>query len=217
MSSGQPGTYFSRPEHIFPLLEDGKIPTEQFLKACQGIADFVGFLGVAFSPVKSDIWGNVLKVKTKFETNPIAMRYVQDLVDVDLREHNGHLGIATEGLLWLKRGLEFMLQLLSLMVSEYYSTVDKSLTENPVNIVRKSYEMTLKRHHNFVSKQLFKLVIHAAPYRRDILKAVANGADGMDEICIQHIASHLDNFRSNVAALVGHYEMRNLESPPPPR
>ena len=40
----QPGqeTYFAKPEHFFPHLEEGKIPTEQFLSACQGIADFVG-------------------------------------------------------------------------------------------------------------------------------------------------------------------------------
>ncbi|VDM66823.1 unnamed protein product [Strongylus vulgaris] len=35
-------TYFAKPAHLFPSLEDGKIPTEQFLSACQGIADFVG-------------------------------------------------------------------------------------------------------------------------------------------------------------------------------
>lgn len=38
-------TYFAKPSHLFPHLEDGKIPTEQFLSACQGIADFVGQLG----------------------------------------------------------------------------------------------------------------------------------------------------------------------------
>lgn len=35
-------TYFSHSERMFPHLEDGKIPTGQFLQACQGIADFVG-------------------------------------------------------------------------------------------------------------------------------------------------------------------------------
>ncbi len=36
-------TYFSKPEHLFPELDAaGTIPTEQFLKACHGIAEFVG-------------------------------------------------------------------------------------------------------------------------------------------------------------------------------
>ncbi|KAK5965480.1 Glycolipid transfer protein [Trichostrongylus colubriformis] len=207
-------TYFSKPQHLFPHLEDGKIPTEQFLSACQGIADFVGFLGTAFSPVKADINGNVVKVRTRFEKDRIGQRYLQDLIDMDLREHGGNFGIATEGLLWLKRsvnsafffvilmaerfrGLEFMLELLTSMVQEYRSSPDKSKTENLVGVINKAYEKSLKRHHGFMSKQLFKLVIHAAPYRRTILKAVALGKDGLDDLCIEHIASHLDNFRIN--------------------
>ena len=42
MASNEEETYFSREELMFPHLDDGKIPTEQFLSACQGIADFVG-------------------------------------------------------------------------------------------------------------------------------------------------------------------------------
>ncbi|KAK5978246.1 Glycolipid transfer protein [Trichostrongylus colubriformis] len=206
-------TYFSKPQHLFPHLEDGKIPTEQFLSACQGIADFVGFLGTAFSPVKADINGNVVKVRTRFEKDRIGQRYLQDLIDMDLREHGGNFGIATEGLLWLKRGLEFMLELLTLMVQEYRSSPDKSKTENLVAVINKAYEKSLKRHHGFMSKQLFKLVIHAAPYRRTILKAVALGKDGLDDLCIEHIASHLDNFRINVGVLVDYYLLKKLDTP----
>ncbi|KAK6036724.1 glycolipid transfer protein, partial [Cooperia oncophora] len=154
-----------------------------------------GFLGAAFSPVKADINGNVVKVRTRFEKDRIGQRYLQDLIDNDLKDHGGNLGIATEGLLWLKRGLEFMLEMLTLMVQEYRSTADKSKTENLVGVINRAYEKSLKRHHGFMSKQLFKLVIHAAPYRRTILKAVALGKDGLDDVCIELIASHLDNFR----------------------
>lgn len=35
-------TYFSHMERMFPQIENDKVPTEQFLRACQGIADFVG-------------------------------------------------------------------------------------------------------------------------------------------------------------------------------
>ncbi|EPB69124.1 glycolipid transfer protein [Ancylostoma ceylanicum] len=206
-------TYFAKPEHLFPHLEDGKIPTQEFLSACQGIADFVGFLGTAFAPVKADINGNVVKVRTRFEKDRIGQRYLQDLIDADLRENGGKLGVATEGLLWLKRGLEFMLEMLTLMVEEYKSSADKSKTENLVGVINTAYERSLKRHHGFMSKQLFKLVIHAAPYRRNILKAVALGKDGLDDVCIEHIANHLDNFRINVGVLVDYYLAKKLETP----
>jgi hypothetical protein len=41
--SGEPETYFSAPERLFPdVTSDGKIPTKEFISACQGIGDFVG-------------------------------------------------------------------------------------------------------------------------------------------------------------------------------
>jgi hypothetical protein len=35
-------TYFSHKERLFPDLVDGNIETEQFLSACEGLANFVG-------------------------------------------------------------------------------------------------------------------------------------------------------------------------------
>jgi len=104
------------------------------------------------------------------------MRLLQDLIDLDIAERNGSLGVATEGLLWLKRfrieklqflkfisnrGLEFMLELLKQLVKEYRSSAtngDLAKTESLTGILRNSYEKTLQRHHNFVSKQLFKVL-----------------------------------------------------------
>ncbi|KJH50106.1 glycolipid transfer protein [Dictyocaulus viviparus] len=213
-------TYFAKPEHLFPHLEDGKIPTEPFLSACQGIADFVGFLGAAFLPIKADINGNVVKVRTRYEKDKKGQRFLQDLIDSDLRDNSGRLGSATEGLLWLKRGLEFMLEMLTLMVQEYRSSIEKSKTDSLVGVINKAYERSLKRHHGFMSKQLFKLslfflVIHAAPYRKTILKAVALGKEGLDDLCIEHIANHLDNFRLNVSVLVNYYVLKKLDTPGP--
>ncbi|KAI1722706.1 glycolipid transfer protein (GLTP) domain-containing protein [Ditylenchus destructor] len=211
----QVDTYFSNKDRMFPELEDGLIPTEQFLMACQGVADFVGFLGKAFSPVKSDISGNVTKVRTKYESDKENLKYVQNLVDVDLAQNNGKMGLATEGLLWLKRGLEFMLEMLRLLVKEYNGTPsEKQRSENMTKILNEAYEKSLKRHHNFVSKQLFKLVIHAAPYRKDLLKALSYGREGLEDVCVLHISELLGNFESNVNSVVEHYYVKNLETRP---
>jgi len=61
----------------------------------------------------------------------------------------------------------------------------------------------------------FKVLIHAAPYRKTLLKALAYGNDGMDEICIGHIEELLGNFEANVDSLVSHYYAKKLETPPP--
>ncbi|KAF7637379.1 GLTP domain-containing protein [Meloidogyne graminicola] len=207
-------TYFSHKERIFPKLQDGKIPTEQFLLACQGIADFVGFLGTAFIPVKNDISGNVRKVENKFETDRQKLYFLQDLIDADIHESNGKIGLATEGLLWLKRGLEFMLSMLKQLVKDYKNGISNgnlSKSENITNILRNAYETTLKRHHNFISKQLFKVVIHAAPSRKTLLKALAFGNENLERECINHIEELLGNFGANVQSLVAYYNLKGLE------
>ncbi|KAF8368238.1 hypothetical protein PRIPAC_86067 [Pristionchus pacificus] len=148
-------TDFAKKEHLFPCLqEDSGIPTEPFLSAFQGLADFVGFMGTAFAPVKSDIAGNV---RTRWLKDRIGQDTLQKLIASDLKDNGGKLGIATEGLLWLKRGQEFMLLMLIFMVRDYRK--DKASTESLVSVINGAYEGSLKRHHGFISKQVFKVRI----------------------------------------------------------
>nr|CAD2132903.1 unnamed protein product [Meloidogyne enterolobii] len=207
-------TYFSHKERIFPELQNGKIPTNQFLLACQGIADFV-FLVLHLFLFKNDISGNVHKISKLFETDKKKMYFLQDLIDEDISENNGKIGIATEGLLWLKRGLQFMLLLLKQLVKDYRNGVlngDLVKSENLTPNLRNSYENTLKKHHNFISKQLFKVVIHAAPSRKTLLKALAYGNDGLEKECINHIDELIGNFEANVQSLVAYYNLKGLEN-----
>lgn len=52
-----------------------------------------------------------------------------------------------------------MLELLKHLVHSYNQSksTNTSQTENISHILRGSYDKTLKRHHNFISKQLFKV------------------------------------------------------------
>ncbi|VDO13874.1 unnamed protein product [Brugia timori] len=174
-----------------------------------------GFLGTAFIPIKNDISGNVAKVRTKYESGIDKCKYIEDLIEDDLAKNSGKMGSATEGLLWLKRGLEFMLEFLSEMVQVYRSSTDKTKTDNLTDSINKAYNNTLKRHHGFISKQLFKIIILAAPTRSTVLKALAEGGEGMDDICIDHVAAHLDNFRTNVTSIVNYYITKKLDTPNP--
>lgn len=60
-----------------------------------------------------------------------------------------------------------------------------------------------------------QVVILAAPTRSTILKALAEGEEGVDDVCIDHIAAHLDNFRTNVAHIVNYYIIKKLDTPNP--
>ena len=60
-------------------------------------------------------------------------------------------------------------------------------------------------------------MIHAAPYRKTLLTALAYGNEKLEEICIHHIEQLLANFELNVNSLVTHYNLRKLETMPPPQ
>lgn len=60
-----------------------------------------------------------------------------------------------------------------------------------------------------------QIVILAAPTRSTILKALAEGREGVDDICIGHIATHLSNFRANVVHIVNYYINKKLDTPNP--
>jgi len=172
----------------------------------------VGHFGTAFKPVQNDILGNVTKVRNKYLTDPVKFEFLQDLIDDDLAAHGGKFGVPTEGLLWLKRGLEFMLNFLILLVESYRTNKEK--TESMTPALKEAYAKSLMRHHNFMSKQLFNVVVHAAPYRKTLLKAAAYNHDGMEDIVISEIESHLENFKKNVDVLVQCYYDKNLETRP---
>ncbi|KAI6241611.1 Glycolipid transfer protein [Aphelenchoides fujianensis] len=188
----EPETYFSAPDRLFPSLSDGKIPTQQFLAACNG----------------NDVLGNVKKVRTMYETDPAQFAFLEDLVEADLKAHNGKLGLASEGLLWLKRGLEFMLEMLMGLV-EMHQTGNSS--DSLYTLLSNCYERTLKHHHGFVSRQLFKVVLAAAPSRKSLIKTVAYGKEGMENYCIEHMNAHIHNFKECVHTLVHFYAARGLD------
>jgi hypothetical protein len=43
------------------------------------------------------------------------------------------------------------------------------------NLLSSCYEDTLKHHHNFISRQLFKVILLAAPSKKTLFRTVAYG------------------------------------------
>jgi hypothetical protein len=111
---------------------------------------------MAFNPVKSDILGNVVKIRTYQLSSPLSSTTIQSLVLSELAQKKH---TATEGLVWLVRGLDFTCQALSrnmMIESEELSTS-----------FRNAYGNTLKPHHSFLVKPVFSAAMSATPYRKD--------------------------------------------------
>ncbi|EFQ30554.1 glycolipid transfer protein [Colletotrichum graminicola] len=137
--------------------KDNAIATTDFLDAAESLTTIFDALGgVAFGPVKSDMGGNIKKLRERQLAAPAESATLQDLVKNELatKKH-----VATEGLVWLNRGLEFTCIALSQNVAKD--------SEELADSFRAAYSTTLKPHHSFLVKPIFSAAMSACPYRKD--------------------------------------------------
>ncbi|PNY23974.1 Pleckstriny domain-containing family A member 8 [Tolypocladium capitatum] len=133
------------------------VATTEFLDAAESLTTIFDALGsVAFSPVKSDILGNVKKLRDRQLAAPADSENVQDLCRNELKTKKH---TATEGLTWLVRGLDFTCIALSKNVA--------NAAEELADSFRGAYGQTLKPHHSFLVKPVFSAAMSACPYRKD--------------------------------------------------
>lgn len=76
---------------------------------------------------------------------------------------------ATEGLMWLLRGLQFTLAALRRSLDNPDEELSVSFT--------KAYEATLSKHHSFVVRPVFSVAMKACPYRKDFYAKLGEPAD----------------------------------------
>jgi hypothetical protein len=174
--------------------KDNAINTTEFLEAAEALTTIFDVLGgVAFSPVKNDMLGNIKKVRDRQLAAPAESETLQELVKNELatKKHT-----ATEGLLWLVRyeaqqhhsklphgntslhtnhghvtnsGLEFTQIGLSSNVAKESEELSDSF--------RTAYASTLKPHHSFVVKPIFSAAMSATPYRKDFYSKLGDDSE----------------------------------------
>ncbi|KAK3903124.1 hypothetical protein C8A05DRAFT_43605 [Staphylotrichum tortipilum] len=141
------------------------ISTTEFLEAAESLTTMFDLLGsVAFAPVKKDMLGNVEKIRKRQLAAPLESQNLQDLVRNELKSKSH---TATEGLLWLLRGLEFTCIALTQNLANHEHELSESF--------RSAYGVTLKPHHSFLIKPVFSAAMSACPYRKDFYNKL--GAD----------------------------------------
>jgi len=137
--------------------KDNSVSTTEFLEAAESMTALFDILGsVAFQPVKKDILGNIKKIRDRQLAAPLDSLSLQDLVTNELKTKKH---TATEGLLWLTRGLDFTAAALAQNIAHPNEELSVSF--------RGAYADTLKPHHSFVVKPIFSAAMSACPYRKD--------------------------------------------------
>ncbi len=137
---------------------EGEISTLEFLEASESLVKLFNLLGsTAFSVVQSDMTGNINKVSTRFLSDPVNCATLQKLILTEIKE--GGKKTATQGLLWLTRGLQFTAVAMRKCIDNQDWELNKCF--------EKAYNETLIKFHSILIRPVFKLAMKACPYRKD--------------------------------------------------
>ncbi|OAV96231.1 hypothetical protein PTTG_03445 [Puccinia triticina 1-1 BBBD Race 1] len=154
--------YFDQIKRSFadvPVTDEG-VDTLAFLEACEDLVKlFDLFESKAFAVVQNDLTGNIAKIRKRYDACPEKSKTLESLVENEKAEKKKD---ATQGLLWLTRGLHFTCEGLQLTQKNPGEELSVSFTT--------AYQGTLKDYHSFVVKPIFGLAMKACPYRADLFK-----------------------------------------------
>ncbi|KAF8475699.1 glycolipid transfer protein domain-containing protein [Kalaharituber pfeilii] len=189
-------TFFDTAKRSFKNVtvdENNGINTTEFLEAAESVVTLFDLLGsAAFKPVQSDMTGNITKIRNA--QNEIGGDTTNTLQKLTTAEQKAGKKTATEGLLWLNRGLEFTAQALRNNHSNSTEELSTSFTS--------AYKGTLQKHHNFVVKGIFSVAMKACPYRKTFYEKLGN-----DQALVQtELAEWLNALEKNVRILNDHYQ-----------
>ncbi|RKO96308.1 hypothetical protein CXG81DRAFT_10182 [Caulochytrium protostelioides] len=137
-----------------PLTAAGEIPTDEFLQATEDLIRIFDTMGAAFVVVKNDMHGNVVKIRTRRQQDPAGTVTLQALVK---SEKAAGANTATEGLLWLKRALQFVTLGLRLNLANPKEELSVSF--------KTAYGQTLSKFHGIMVRPIFSLAMKSCPYR----------------------------------------------------
>jgi len=159
------GTFFETAKFNFKnvSIDNKAINTSEFLEASESVVSLFDHLSVAFKAVQVDMSGNIKKIRDRQLAFPDKSETLQALTSAEIAEGKK---TATQGLLWLNRGLSFT------------SVALRGSHTNPTEELGKSfdtaYQETLKKHHGMVAKALFSTAMMACPTRATFYPKLGN-------------------------------------------
>ncbi|XP_011290767.1 glycolipid transfer protein [Musca domestica] len=180
----------------FPPVIDDKLETEMFLTSSNEIVDVIRSFGSLFTPVISDMTGNITKIRKAYEKNCQKYKYLDDLIILNIGVDN----TAANALLWLKRGL----QLICTFFENIYNDVQQS------DVVKKhlqdAYEKTLKPYHGFIVQSTIKIIYSWVPTRSQL---IGQGPDHDENIKV--LATFLPTMRGHLDRIDALLKKHNLD------
>ncbi|KAJ5692683.1 Glycolipid transfer protein HET-C2 [Penicillium macrosclerotiorum] len=191
------GTWFGTMQRSFeevPIDAENGISTVEFLEAAQALTTmFDALQSVAFKFVKDDLINNITKIQKRYDAAPAESQTLQALVSNELKtgKHT-----ASEGLLWLVRGLEFTVKALRLTLDKPSVEISKTFSE--------AYAETLQKVHNWIAgKGIAQAIKSGAPYREVFYGKLGGDPDAINAamrkevVALEKVVEILQTFQAD--------------------
>eukprot|EP01135_Chromosphaera_perkinsii_P000099 Nk52_evm1s26 gene=Nk52_evmTU1s26 len=201
-------TKITTPMSDVNLSQVGEVPTEDFLKACDGISMIFDVLGsIKFKMLKDDMCGNINRLRGKYESNRSACATLQSIIQLEIRE-NTHQDkkSCTVGLLWLKRALEFILHFVDL-VRKLPATESKL-----GGCAQEAYAKSLKPFHGMIVGGIFSVAVRSVPTREDLFMALSNEKAVGDDVVLFDMEEFVKGLSPVINAIDQYYKQSKLDS-----
>ncbi|XP_041482418.1 pleckstrin homology domain-containing family A member 8-like [Lytechinus variegatus] len=172
-------TFFTAVQTTFKdvqILPNRSIPTLEFLDACLNAVQILKNMRRAiFDRVEADVQGNIKKIRDNYNSHPDESYTLQSMILHDVEEleilNNDPDYYATSTILalkWLVRAFRFISRFMKYIIEG----------RDQIQSANKAYDETLKMHHGFIARAIFKTAFLTLSTRRDFLKEFAlNEAD----------------------------------------
>ncbi|XP_061991555.1 glycolipid transfer protein 1 [Rosa rugosa] len=154
---------------------EGEMQTKPFLEVCKQILPVIEKFGAAMTLVKSDVGGNITRLETKYSSNPSEFDLLYSLVRVEVEAKTAKASSScTNGLLWLTRAMDFLLELFRNLLEHQDWTMSQACSD--------SYGKTLKQWHGWLASSSFSIAMKLAPDRKKFMDVISGNGDIMDDI-----------------------------------
>ncbi|XP_061343476.1 glycolipid transfer protein 1-like [Gastrolobium bilobum] len=159
--------------------EEGKILTKPFLDICNSLLPVIDKFGGAFSFVKSDIGGNILRLQSKYESDPSEYKLLFTVVQKEVEAKKEKVSSScTNSLLWLSRSMDFTVQMFSNLREHEDWSMRRACAD--------SYNKTLKPWHGWLASSSFGVAIKLLPDRKKFMEIISGTGDfdsDMEKFC----------------------------------
>ncbi|XP_057965397.1 glycolipid transfer protein 1-like [Malania oleifera] len=159
--------------------EGGEILTKPFLDVFRHMLPVVDKFGPSMVLVKSDVLGNISTLESKYKSNPSEFNDLYNMVRLELEaKKQKSSSSCTTALLWLTRGMDFLLELFRNLLEHADWTMSQACTS--------AYKKTLKKWHGFLERSSFSVALKVIPDRKKFMDIIGGTGDinsDIEQLC----------------------------------